>query len=425
MTVGLADDGKNWSVADHSSAEGISFSDRYSGLTADVEYASSHELWQYFRYHKGRVSVHSDVLDEAGRLHSGLNFGSQDYLGLANDKRVAEAALAAIQTYGVHSSGSAPMGGGSQIGNQLADRISSILEVENTLLFPTGWAAGYGAIKALVRPHDFIVMDALSHNCLQHGAYASTGNVSVFSHNSVNSLERRLIRIRRNNPKAAILIVTESLFSMDSDAPRLNEFIEMKKKYSAHILLDIAHDFGVLGPNGRGLGYESQYSEMDIIVGSFSKTFASIGGFVSTNNRNLIRAIQGYSGSYTFSNYLIPPQIGAVDEAMKIAFSEEGDSLRKSILQKCGVLRKRLAEKGIKTLGIDSAMIIVGTGDEVAARRAYRNLLRRGIILNCIEYPAVRKGDTRFRVQLTPRHTEADLTALSNALGDVLRQPMI
>jgi glycine C-acetyltransferase len=272
-----------------------------------------------------------------------------------------------------------------------------------------------------VRPHDFIVIDALAHNCLQHGAYASTPNVTVFTHNSADSLRKRVARIRRGNPDAAILIVAESLYSMDSDTPPLAEFVDIKKEFEAHLLLDIAHDFGVLGADGKGLAHDQiSYADADLIIGSFSKTFASIGGFFSTNEINLIRGVQGYSGSYTFSNYLIPPQIAAVSRAFDIAFSPEGEVLRGDVLQNTRRLRQALAEAGIETTGIDSAMVIVRVGEERAAREAYRELLNRGVILNCIEYPAVRRGDARFRLQLTPNHKASDIDRIAGEIAALL-----
>ena len=412
---------KAWSVADHQTGFGRDLSARYAGLTANVEAARREGLWQFFRSHHSRVDIAATVLDEAGRVFEGLNAASQDYLGLANDRRVAQAAIEAIQRYGVHSSGSAPMGGGSIGAIELEQNISAALGVLHTLLFPTGWAAGYGTIRGIVRPHDFIVIDALAHNCLQHGAYAATPNVTVFTHNSADSLRKRVARIRRSNPDAAILIVAESLYSMDSDAPPLREFVDIKREFDAHLLLDIAHDFGVLGTDGKGLAFDQIfYSDVDFIIGSFSKTFASIGGFFSTNEINLIRGVQGYSGSYTFSNYLIPPQIAAVSRAMDIAFSAEGDVLRRDVLENTRRLRGKLAEAGVETVGIDSAMVIVRVGEERAAREAYRELLNRGVILNCIEFPAVRRGDARFRLQLTPNHRASDIDRIAAEIAGVV-----
>lgn len=412
---------RQWSVADHESPKGKRFSERYASLTEAVSASSQMGLWQYFRRHTGKVTEYCTVVDQEGREFTGLNLGSQDYLGLAQNTNVADAAVAAIQNFGTHSSGSAPMGGGSVASTELSEKISSILGLKYTLLFPTGWAAGYGAIRGLVRNYDYVVMDSLAHNCLAHGSYSATDRVSLFLHNSVDSLTKRLERIRRVERDAAILVVFETLYSMDSDSPPIAELIREARRFDAHILADVAHDFGVLGSQGRGLLADNGgYGSVDLIIGSFSKVFASIGGFVSSNDLNLIRAIQGFSGSYTFSNFLIPPQIASVKAAVDIAFSPEGDQLRRQVLGSCQVFRSQLDELGIGTDGVDSAMAIIKVGDEHIARSAYRRILEKGVILNCIEFPAVRKKHARFRVQFTPRHRDEDLRQAAKIVASAI-----
>jgi glycine C-acetyltransferase len=402
-----------WNVADHQSRPGRWFSDRYRGLAEDVANASAQGLWQYFRSHRGAVEPEAKVVDEAGRAWSGLNVASQDYLGLAQDPRVHDAAIRVIEHVGVHSSGAPPMGGGLELGGRVAARVGAALGKEHVLLFPTGWAAGYGIIRGLVRPHDYVVIDALAHNCLQHGAASATPNVSLFAHNDMSSLERRLSRIRGKDPEAAILIATEALFSMDSDGPDLDRLVALKRQYDAHVLLDIAHDFGVLGPGGVGAAaVSSGYCEIDYVIGSFSKTFASIGGFIATGDLPSFRAIQGYSGSYTFSNTLIPPQLGAIDAAMDIAFSTEGEKLRGCVRDNAEFLREGLAAVGLPASGDISPLVIVIVGSEALARLSYRHLLKHGVIMNCIEFPAVRRGEARFRMQLTPDHTREQLAEI-------------
>lgn len=411
----------SWNVADHQSRPGKRFSTRYAGLAADVDNASTLGLWQYFRAHQSKIGTTAVLHDEAGRSWSGINVASQDYLGLSQHPAVFEGAVAAMEQLGVHSSGSSAMGGCNFLAQQIERRLSELLTKEDVLLFPTGWSAGYGSIAGLVRPHDYVVIDALAHNCLQHGARASTPNVLHFLHNSAESLERQLQRVRRKDPEAAILVVTETLFSMDSDGPDLRRFVALKDQYEAHLLLDIAHDFGVLGPGGRGVACDQGgYDGVDYLIGSFSKTFAAVGGFTATSDLPSWRALQGYSGTYTFSNYASPAQLGATLAALNVTFSQEGDERRIRVLGKAAHLREQLAELAIPTLGDLSTMIIVPVGQEAVARLAYRNLLQEGVILNCIEYPAVRRGEARFRLQLTPDHNEGDLKHVGERLATAI-----
>ncbi|EYD75394.1 hypothetical protein Rumeso_03041 [Rubellimicrobium mesophilum DSM 19309] len=414
----------SWGVADHVGEAGAPLGERFRGLAADVANASSLGLYQYFRTHQAAVTSLAAVRDQAGRATTGLNGASQDYLGLAGDPRVTEAAKAAIDRWGAHSAGSGPMGGRIALAVKIEDVLSRQLGLDWTCLFPTGWAAGYGAIKALLRPGDHVVLDSLAHNCLQHGAQASGARIHLFPHNDLDGLERRLARIRRDDPAASILVITEALFSMDSDTPDLARVVEIKARHGAHLLLDVAHDFGCLGPGGAGLMAEAagSYEGVDYVIGSFSKTFASIGGFFASNDEGALRAVQAFSGSFTFSNYPIPAQLGAIRAAMDIVFSLEGNERRAAMLANVRRLRDGLVVQGMATLGRPSAMAIAVVGSEARARLAYREILVQGVIVNCIEFPAVRRGESRFRIQLSPDWRQAEIDRIAEAVGEGLRR---
>ncbi len=352
-----------------------------------------------------------------GQPYAGINLGSQDYLGLARHPDVVRSSANATLAMGTHSSGSEPLGGGFLQARQLEQAIVNFTSHEHIVLFPTGWAAGYGAIRALIRPDDFILMDALAHNCLQHGAYASTGNVSLFAHNDLESMERRLRRIRETRHDAAILVVTESLFSMDSDYPDFPKLVDLCDQFEAALMVDVAHDLGVLGHGGRGVLHEAGVLErVPFLVGSFSKTFASIGGFFASRHRSPTYHVRGFSGSYTFSNYLVPAQVAAIASSLDIVQSPEGDALRKRTLNNAAVLRDALAALEIPVLGRVSPMVLPMIGSEPIARTAYRCCLEHGVILNNIEFPACRRGEARFRMQVTPQHTEEQLRQAANVV---------
>lgn len=413
----------HWSLADFANPEGRQIGRRFSRLSEVVQLASERGEWQYFRSHVGAVGCRSRVADEAGRTFDGINLASQDYLGLASDPRVHEAAIRAIRDLGVHSSGSAPLGGGLRSAQKLEESLKEVAGLKHALLFPTGWGAGYGAIRGVVREHDHVVLDALAHDCLKQGASASTRHLSVFPHNSPEGLRRRLRKIRGNFPDSAILVAFESLYSMDSDSPPVGELLAVCREFDAASLVDVAHDFGLLGPGGRGVTeLTASYQDADVVVGSFSKVFATLGGFMLTNELAWKRAVQGFSGSYTFSNYLSPIQIACAGKAVEIVFGPEGDPLREGVLGKCRMLRRVLADGEVGTQGADSAMVIVPVGSEIVARRAYKSLLERGVITNCVEFPAVRKGRAIFRLQLTPRHDEQDLRSAGLVVSEVLEE---
>ena len=398
----------NESISDYAVPFGADVNARSEALSAWVD--GEGQAFQFFRCHEGPVATRCRVTTYAGTTFEGNNFASHDYLGLCQDDRIRQAAIEAIATFGTHSAGSEPMGGGMRIGKLLEQELSNYTRFPNLVLFPTGWAAGYGALKALVRPGDHIVMDGLAHDCLQQGARAGTPNISFFAHNNVANAAKRIARARAASPSAAVFVVTESLFSMDSDAPDFKRLIEACREHGAYLVVDVAHDLGAVGPRGLGaLEDDSVLSGIDCIVGSFSKTYASIGGFVGTRTRGTELYVRGFSGTYTFSNYLMPSQIAAVREALRIIRDPEGDLLRAKAINNAIVLRQALANKGVQVYGTPSPMVITRIGDERKARGVYLACLRNGLILNCIEYPACRRGEARLRLQVSPRHTHQQL----------------
>ena len=400
---------------------GKDFSTRCEPFMDWVDAASREGYFQFLRHHVDAPGETTEVVGWGGQSYSGINLASQDYLGLARHPRVVRASADAALEKGTHSSGSETLGGGFGEAKRLERIVADFTGQPHVVLFPTGWAAGYGAIRALVRPHDVVLMDALAHNCLQQGAQASTPNVATFAHNDLDSLENRLRRARAGQPDAAILVVTESLFSMDSDYPDFERMSRLCDAYEASLMVDVAHDLGVLGPGGRGVLHETgMLEEVPFLVGSFSKTFASIGGFFAARHRGPTLYARGFSGSYTFSNYLVPSQVAAVTAAFEVVASREGDELRRRTLENAAILRDALAAQGIPALGRVSPLVLPVIGPEPVARVAYRYCLEHGLILNNIEFPACRRGEARFRMQVTPLHTAGQMHRAAGIVRDSL-----
>lgn len=348
--------------------------------------------------------------DRQGRRYSGINLASQDYLNLASSPRVKAAAIAAIQTLGVHSAGSAALMGNTAVANQLEQELAAFLQVKDCTLFSTGWAAGYGVIKTLVRPHDHVVMDLLAHACLQEGARDATDKVHHFRHGSTRALQAKLQRIRAAEPDAGILVVTETLFSMDSDTPDIAAAQQLATHYGATLVVDIAHDLGALGPNGTGhLGLQNMLGKVDIVMGSFSKTFASNGGFVATNHPAMKLALRYNCGPLTFTNAITPIAASIVRECLQIVQSEEGAQRRKQMLRNSEHLRQGLAAVGFEVLGQPSAIVPVILGNGALSRLMTKHALRLGGIVNLVEYPAVSKNTCRWRLQVMAHHTPAQM----------------
>lgn len=369
----------------------------------------------YGRITLGAGSSAATTIDRAGRPFHGVNFSSQDYLGLAAHPEIIEAVQRTARDVGVHSAGSPTLAGGSAPSRELAQRLSEFLGMASVSLFPTGWAAGYGAIRALVGEDDHVVLDVSAHACLQEGARSATRRVHLHPHLDVVSLERHLRRIRSREPAAGILVVTETLFSMDSDAPDLAHMQALCRQYDATLLVDVAHDLGAMGPGGLGIaGAQGVLAGIDVLVGSFSKSFASNGGFVAANDVALGTLLRCACGPYTFSNAISPLAAAIVLACLSIVRSTEGDALREQLACNVASLRAHLEARGFKVLGQPSPIVPVLLGDQALARVATKHALQLGGLVNLVEYPGVSRNTARWRLQVMASHQEANLLCMAD-----------
>lgn len=367
---------------------------------------NQHGYWPFSRSLESAPTSSASIRDARGNLQQGVNFASQDYLSLASHPMVKEAAIAAIRDFGVHSAGSSAVLGNTRLSLQLEAALAEFLQSEHVVLFPTGWAAGYGVSRGLVRRDDYIVMDALSHSCLQEGAYASTSKISQFKHLDFAHAEFLLKKIRQHDQVGGILVITEGLFSMDSDSPDIFRFQEVCDEYQATLLVDVAHDLGALGPHGRGqLELQNMLGKVELVMGSFSKSFASNGGFVATRNPAARQYLSVFSPSTTFSNALSPIQAAIVLKTIEIIRSDEGEQLRRKLMDNILALRSELERNGLTVMGEPSPIVPVLIGREDHARVASSLLPEYGVLANMVEYAAVPPNMARFRMQVMASHT--------------------
>jgi 7-keto-8-aminopelargonate synthetase-like enzyme len=400
------------SLREYRTVEGADLLTRVDGFYKWQDARRREGFWPYGRSTEAGPKSVCAIADDAGRKSEGVNFGSQDYLSLSNHPAIREAAHDAIDRYGVHSAGSAAFMGNTGHSIALERKISEFLEMERVVLYPTGYAAGAGVIKGLVRSSDYVVMDALAHACLQDGAAAATKNVFLFRHLDMVSVRRWLSQIRSKDTTNGILVVTEGLFSMDSDTPDIAALQELSHEFNATLMVDVAHDFGCLGDDGRGhIGIQKMIGKVDIVMGSFSKTFASNGGFVACPSRSVQQYLRYFSTPGTFSNALSPIQAAVALKAFEIVDSAEGRSLRQSLMSNILALREGLRSAGLEVYGDPSAIVAVKMGTEAAARLVSRQLTGLGLVANMVEYPAVPKGAARFRLQVMANHTALQIEA--------------
>ena len=414
------------SVRDYRVPGGADLLGRTEGFFKWQNLRRQNGLWPYSRATEDGPNTACWAQDDSGNKMYGVNFASQDYLSLSSHSAIKATAKETIERCGVHSAGSPALVGNTSYSVALERRIADFLKMEEVVLYPTGWAAGFGVIKGLVRSADHVVMDMLSHSCLQEGASAATTNVHLFRHLDNDYCRKILTKIRAKDKENGILVVTEGLFSMDSDTPDLAALQALCHEFNATLVVDVAHDLGCLGEDGRGhIGIQNMLGKVDVVMGSFSKTFGSNGGFVACKRRAVREYLRYYSAPATFSNALSPVQAATVLKAFDIIESIEGRVLRLALMANILSLRHQLRDAGLEYYGDPSAIVCVKMGTEGLARLVSKRLPDMGLIANLVELPAVPKGAARIRMQVMANHSVENIADAVETLKTAREQAEI
>lgn len=349
-----------------------------------------------------------------------VNFSSNDYLGLANDPLLREAATAAVAEFGVGAGASRLISGTQSPHVRLETALAKWKGTQAALSFSSGYAAAVGTLPALVGKNDVVILDKLSHASLIDGARLSGATMRVFPHNHLGKLESHLDWARRERPEARVLIVTESVFSMDGDRAPLGELVGLKKRFGAMLLLDEAHAVGVIGAHGRGLAAEENLSrEVDVQMGTLSKALGVSGGYIC-GSRSLIEWLVNRARSFIFSTAPPPAFAAAATAAVEFLASDAGEQRRILLWQRIGTLRRALAECSIPFAAHPeegSAIHRLIVGEEQAAIEQSRSLQADGFLVPAIRFPTVAKGAARLRITVTAAHEEPQIRQLAAALG--------
>ena len=347
-----------------------------------------------------------------------VNFSSNDYLGLANDSRLRKAAIEAVNEFGVGAGASRLISGTQSPHVRLERALAKWKGTEASLCFSSGYAAALGVIGALVSKNDVVLLDKLCHASLIDGAKLSGAILRIFPHNNLRKLESLLDWARREYPGKRILIVTESVFSMDGDRAPLRDLIELKKRFGALLMLDEAHAVGVIGANGRGLAAEENASEdVDVQMGTLSKALGTSGGYIC-GSRNLIEWLINRARSFIYSTAPSPAIAAAALAAVNFLESSEGEKRRVLLWEKIKLLRELLLVNAMnkQRSAASSAIFPWIVGDEQVALDLAAALKSEGFLVPAIRYPTVAKGSARLRITVTALHTEDQIRALSEAI---------
>ncbi|NOY63730.1 MAG: aminotransferase class I/II-fold pyridoxal phosphate-dependent enzyme [Gammaproteobacteria bacterium] len=356
----------------------------------------------FFRVHEG-IAGAKTVID--GREQ--INFASYNYLGLCGHPEVSGAAKQAIEQYGTSVSASRPVAGERPPQRELEKALAELHGVDDCVVFVSGHATNVTTIGYLFGPNDLILHDALIHNSVIQGIQLSGAHRMTFAHNDWQALDEILTRSR--NEFERVLIVIEGIYSMDGDFPELRQFVEVKKRHKSFLMVDEAHSQGVLGETGRGIGEHFGVcgSDVDIWMGTLSKTLASCGGYIAGESA-LVEHLKFAAPGFLYSVGISPPLAAAALAALNIMQCEPERVKR---LRQRGELFLALAKKsGIKTGHSAGYSVIPAlTGSSIKAVKLANALLERGVHVQPIVYPAVEEGMARLRFFMSSAHTEKQI----------------
>ncbi len=330
-----------------------------------------------------------------------LMFGSNSYLGLTNHPGIKEAAKKAIEKYGTGCAGSRFLNGTLDIHIELEERLAKLVGKEAALCFSTGFQVNLGVVSVLTGRRDHVILDELDHASIIEGSRLSFSRVLKFKHNDMKSLESKL---RICSPESIKLIVVDGIFSMEGDIIKLPELVSLSEKYNATIMVDDAHSIGVLGEKGAGTASHFGLTDkVDLIMGTFSKSLASLGGFIAAD-ASVINFIKHNSRSLIFSASITPASAASVLAAMDIMESEP--ERIQHLWDITNYALKSFKEAGFDTGRSESPIIPLFIRDNIKALQMTQLLLADGIFVNPVVSPAVPKEDSLIRYSLMATHTK-------------------
>lgn len=369
-------------------------------------------IYPYFR----EIDSHQDTeVTMSGKKV--LMFGSNSYMGLTYDKRICDAAIKAIEKYGTGCAGSRFLNGTLDLHVQLEKELAEFVGKEDALVFSTGFTVNSGVVACLTGRGDYILGDDRDHASIVDGRRLSFSTFLHYKHNDMEDLERQL---QRCNPDALKLIVIDGLFSMEGDLAKLPEIVELKKKYNASIMVDEAHGLGVFGKQGRGVcDHFGLTDEVDVIMGTFSKSFASIGGFVAAD-KDTINFLRHNARTYIFSASNTPAATAAALEALHIMKTEP--ERQENLWEITNYALRLFKQAGFEIGDSESPIIPLYVRDAEKTFAVTKLAFDKGVFINPVVPPACAPQDTLVRVALMATHTKEQVDRCVNILAESFKE---
>lgn len=348
-----------------------------------------------------------------------LMFGSNSYLGLTNHPKVKEASIEATKKYGSGMAGSRFLNGTLDIHIELEQKLANFVRKDDAIIFSTGFNVNQGVISCITGRQDYILWDELNHASIIEGQRLSFSKKFKFRHNDMKSLERQLIKC---NPGKVKLIVVDSVYSMEGDVANLPEIVQLAKKYNANIMIDEAHGIGVMGKdfNGKGAAEEmGVLDEVDLVMGTFSKSLASIGGFIASDS-STINFLRHNSRPYIFSASITPGATAAASAALDILKSEP--ERIENLWKLTDYSLKRFRDSGFEIGNTSTPIIPLFVRDSDKTFLSTKMLFDKGVFVNPVVPPAVAAQNTLIRFSLMATHTVDQVDEAIDKIIEVFRQ---
>jgi 8-amino-7-oxononanoate synthase len=347
-----------------------------------------------------------------------IMLGSNNYLGLTTHPHVRKRAREALEKYGTSCTGSRLLNGNLDIHEELERRLAAFVGKEAALVFSTGFGTNIGTISAIVTRHDYAVIDKDDHASIYDGCKLSWGKTVRFEHNDPASLREALSRVDWEHGGA--LVVVDGVFSMEGDVAPLPEMLPIVREFGARLMVDDAHASGVLGPNGEGTpAHFGLTDEVDLIMGTFSKSFASLGGFIA-GDAKVIDYIKHNSRPFIFSAAMAPPSVGACLGALDVMESEPEH--RERLWRIVNRMHTEYRRLGFDTGSSTTPVIPIVLGDEMLVFEFWRRLLEAGVFVNPVRPPAVPQGRALLRTSYMATHTDEQMEFVLETFGKIGRE---
>jgi 8-amino-7-oxononanoate synthase len=343
--------------------------------------------------------------------------GSNNYLGLTSDPRVKQAASDAIEKYGTGCTGSRFLNGTLDLHIELEERLAEYMGKESCCLFSTGYMTNQGVIQSLTSKGDVVFSDKDNHACIVAGTQVSLADTVRYQHDDMDRLRVLLERSRSETADGRRLIVSDGVFSMSGVIARVPELVALAEEFDAALMLDDAHAFGVIGPGGRGSAANFDLLDsVHLITGTFSKSFASLGGFV-VGDKDVINYVRHFSSTHIFSASMPPANVATVLKCLEI-LQEEPERLDR-LWEISDYMRRGFRDAGFNVWTSQSPIIPVVVGDMMTCFRFWRDLLEEGVFVNAVIPPAVPQGQSLMRTSYMATHTNEELDAILDAFRRV------